>query len=104
MRFIIKNQKDKIQARNLIKDCKNKIVECCSLFNEKISKTVSDLLGIDLDLYDLSQKNAQRTMLDFCRVDCCLGGMKIKIVNILSQYLMVPLTFYLQFFSLTSSI
>ena len=32
--------------------------------------------GIDLDLYELSQKNEQRTMLDFCRVDCCLGEMK----------------------------
>ena len=68
LHFIIKSQENNPKEAELVKDCKKKIIQCCSLFNSKINKAIKTISGIDIDLYDLSQKNKQRNSFDFCRI------------------------------------
>ena len=72
LHFIIKSQENNPKEDELVKDCKKKIIQCCSLFNSKINEALKKISGIDIDLYELSQKNQQHNSLDFCRIPNCL--------------------------------
>lgn len=72
LHFIIKSQENNAEKAELVKDCKKKIIQCCSLFNSKINEAIKKISGIDVDLYELSKQNMQHNSLDFCRIPNCL--------------------------------
>ncbi len=67
LRFIIKNLENdnSQQAKTLTLQCKVTLMQYCKLFNEKTSKFLSDLSGLKINLYKLSQQNSQHSSINF---------------------------------------